>query len=186
MDKEINVKKLKTIDVETPSGVKKVQMVPVLLDTSENAPELTDTICTVCCPYGSICDKLRDPRCPSDDRKTLNDWCNDISMDGKKIEATDLAMYCPAEGSIEQLYEDDDDSMKQLLRLNPSVKLSTLIDTVCCDFCDMYNKEHSNCTYSNEMCICRGLFSKKKGPLILNKKPTEDVENTKTEDENEN
>ena len=177
MEKEINVKKLKTIDVETPSGIKKVQMVPVLLDTSENAPELTDTVCSVCCPYGSICDKLRDPRCPENPKQTLNDWCNDVSMDKEKVAATELAMYCPAEGSIEQLYEGDSDAMKQLLNLNPSVKLNTLIDTVCCGFCDMYNKEHTNCTFSNEMCICRGLFSKTDEVLVLNKKQAD--ENTK-------
>lgn len=165
---KVNVKRLKSITVDTPSGKKTITMVPVLVNFDEDKIAITDTFCSTCCPYGSICGKLKDPRDPNNG-KTLTDWCNEISFTDDSLENTnDYAIMHPMEGEIERLYDEESSPFKQLLQLNPVVNLNTFIDNVCPGFCDKYNKDHSNCGLDNDFCICRGLFVRKLNTSYLN------------------
>ena len=171
-DNKIKVLKIKNVKVQTPQGEKIVSMIPVTIDTSPEAPNITDTLCGSCCSYGRICTLLRDPRDPENPSRCLNDWCNDIGFEKneekKTVETTEFASMVPAEGSIEGLYPEDSDSFKQLMKENPLIKLTTLIDSTCPGFCSMYNKEHSNCTLGNDFCIFKDVLTKKTEIIFLN------------------
>ncbi len=164
------VKRLKTIDVNTPSGIKTITMVPVMINLEEDKISITETFCATCCPYGSICGKLRDPRDPKNKEKNLADWCNEVSFTDETLECTnEFAMMHPMEGEIEKLYDEKSEPFKQLLEYNPLINLNTFIDNVCPGFCDRYDKDHSNCSFDNEFCICKSLFVRKLKPSLLNK-----------------
>lgn len=162
------IKKIKTVRVNTPNGIKTVSMAPITLDTTR---ELSDVICTECCPYGKLCGSLRHPEFPDDNSKTLNDWCVDVSfVDEKKTEINDLGCYYPISGELENLYPEGSDSLKQIMNKNPIIRLNEFIDKVCSGFCDQYNPEHSNCTFKNQTCICKELLLKTEEPMVLNSK----------------
>lgn len=180
-EKESKVIRLKSIDVETPMGPRKINMVPIMIDPSN---PIEETLCASKCPYGNICEKLRDPRNPSDPNRTLQDWCVEISFNDENLDTVnELGSMVPAEGSIETLYDTESDPFKQLMELNPMVNLNTFIDQVCSGFCSMYNKEHSNCNIKNDFCICKGLFVRTMKSSVLNEKPVETELTNDTENE---
>lgn len=176
--KEAKLLKLKSVKVSTPMGEKRVTMVPVLVDP--NHP-IEESLCAASCPYGNICDKLRDPRDPENPDKTLQDWCVDCSFDGENYDTVnEFGSSHPAEGTIETLYSEDSDSFKQLMKLNPIINLNTFIDNVCPGFCSFYNKDHSECSMKNEFCICKSLFVRKMNNSWLNRGNSENkTEETK-------
>lgn len=179
-EKQSKVVRLKTVKVETPMGPKKVNMVPILIDPNE---PIEETLCASKCPYGSICEKLRDPRDPSNPEKTLQDWCVEISFNDENLDSVnELGSMVPAEGSIEALYDGESDSFKQLLELNPLVNLNTFIDTVCPGFCSFYDKDHSKCNMKNDFCICKGLFIRTMEGKILNEKKADEGDKTESND----
>ncbi len=53
------------------------------------------------------------------------------------------------------------------------VYLDEVIDKCCPDICEYYNKEHSECTLENKMCILRGLFV---GPVKEDKPSKEETQ----------
>lgn len=162
------IKKIRSVLVNTPDGVKAVSMAPITLDTTR---ELKDVICTECCPYGKLCGSLRHPEFPEDNSKTLNDWCIEVSFTNEKHnEVNDLGYYYPMPGELENLYPEGNDSFKQLMQKNPIIRLDEFIDKVCSGFCDQYNSKHTNCTFENQTCICKELFLKTQKPLVLNSK----------------
>lgn len=172
------VKKPKRVEVNTPSGIKSILMLPVLIDSKNGVIELENTLCASCCPYVSVCEKLADPRDPSDKTKRLIDWCNESSFTDSTMTVTnDIAMMHPMAGEIEKLYDPGSEPFRQLTESNPLVPLNDFIDNVCPGFCSNYNKEHSNCNLENDFCICKDLFVKTIKPSYLNKKKdnTDDV-----------
>lgn len=171
------VSRLRKVIIETPTGKKVINMQPVIIDTSENAPGINDTICSSCCPYGSICDKLRDPRNPDDPDGRLEDWCLENDFKEDNIEVSEFATMVPMEGSIENLYPEESEPFKQLMELNPSINLRTLIDSVCPGFCDQYKKDHSSCSL-NSICIFKSLFTRPIAAKILNKREDNETTNT--------
>ena len=165
------VKRPKRVEVTTPTGVKSIKMMPVLINTENGVIELSETLCASCCPYVSVCDKLADPRNPEDKNKRLIDWCNESSFtDSTMTTTTDIAMMHPMAGEVEKLYEEDSEPFKQLTEQNPMIRLNDFIDTVCPGFCAHYNKDHTECRLDNDFCICKDLFMRTVDPSYLNKK----------------
>lgn len=160
------VKKLRTVTVNTSMGERKITMVPFTLDRTRN---LVDVICTSSCPYGRVCGKVRHPEHLDDATLTLTDWCvrNSFTDDSLK-ELSDLNNYYPQEGEIEKLYPENHDSLKQLIGQKQLLDVSEFIDKVCPGFCDRYTPEHTNCSFNNPTCICRELFIRTQDPLVLN------------------
>ena len=174
------VKKIKTVIVKTAMGDKVITMVPFTIDRTKN---LVDVLCTSSCPYSKVCGKIRHPEKLGDEKLTLTDWCLDRSFVGEKEnkELSDLSNYYPQEGEIEKLYPEGHDSLKQLIGQRQLINISEFIDKVCPGFCDKYNKDHSNCSFNNPICICKELFIGREEPLVLNANneslSTEDKEN---------
>ncbi len=164
--KETVIRKLKKVTVKTQDGDKEVVMAPISVDTTR---ELTNVICTECCPYGKVCGKLRHPAHLEDKGLTLNDWCVELSFtDEKMTEVNELGSYYPMAGEVEKLYPDNSEPLQQLLEENPIIRLNEFIDKVCSGFCDQYNPEHSNCSFDNQTCICRELFLRTEKSLVVN------------------
>ena len=68
-------------------------MLPVLIDSKNGVIELENTLCASCCPYVSVCEKLADPRDPSDKTKRSIDCCKEYSfMDSTMTVTNDIAI----------------------------------------------------------------------------------------------
>ena len=167
MENNTSVKKIKSVTVNSFEGPKTITMVPIVID---NTKEVSDVICTQCCPYGSVCSKLRHPEHLDNPNLTLNDWCVDLSFsDDKQTELSDLGQYYPKAGEIENLYPKENDFIQELIKTNSLVNINEFIDNVCSGFCDQYDSCHSNCSSKNQLCILKELFKKTQDPVILNK-----------------
>lgn len=155
--------KLKRVKVDTPKGSRALVFRPVT-----NIPT-GGLICDSECPYCEICDKLPDPRNPKDDNFRFIDFCGDIGMEysnSNKDEGGDLV---PIEGTIENNLLDIFDNYQEILKSNPMVKLSDVIDKLCQNWCDRYNEKHSNCKSDYKLCIIRELFKPDKGDNKMTK-----------------
>jgi hypothetical protein len=66
--------------------------------------------------------------------------------------------YIPVDMTIEDNLSDVADVYKDIIRVNPCVRITRVIDTICPDWCPDYCADHSNCTSKNMSCIMRGLL----------------------------
>ena len=142
--------KFSKIKVETPKGVRYITYKPV---PGVKADEL---VCETRCPYGKICDKLRDPRHPEDKNLCFMDFCGEFGSESPK----GLSEMIPKEGSLEEVFSDFEDIFQTLIKENPMVRLSDIIEKVCSGWCDDHNEEHTNCVASNKSCLLHDLFLK--------------------------
>ena len=144
-------KKKKLFSLPGKNGNVDVVFLPVELSGQK-------TVCEQHCVYRDICDKLKDPRDPDNDKSNFMEFCNSIPLEEK--DGGIVCQYVPAPGSIENI-QGAEDLFQQLIKANPIIKVNEFIDTVCPTWCDSYNEFHSNCTSCNEMCILKNLFLKK-------------------------
>ena len=156
--------KLKRVKVITPKGERTLLYKPVNDIPTENV------ICETACPYGKLCEKLEDPRHPEDPNFRFTDFCGELGIkdidDGVNSEENDeeisLIEMVPVEGTIEKNLSDFPDIYQQLIAKDPVVKLSEIIEKFCSNWCDSYNKEHTNCKYENKLCMMHDLFKNDK------------------------
>lgn len=122
--------------------------------------------CDTVCPLNNICDKLRDPRNSEDNTYSFNDFClaagdtektpeeilNDSSIENLVPVIEDVAKYAE---------EVDMDIYQEIIKSDPLVKLSDVIDKMCGPdgyACSLYNEDHSNCTAKNGLCVLKSMF----------------------------
>lgn len=96
------------------------------------------------CTYQNICDDISDPR--GVDGCTFLDYCSGLE-DG----------LVPMDGTIEKVMKVD--TLGAMIKKDPEVKVSKVIDTVCPGLCDSYKKDHSECNSTNRTCILRSLLT---------------------------
>ena len=121
-----------------------------------------DVRCDEYCPYANLCEHICDPRNSTKKDSNFSEFCGTVEFDiDKELEdETQRVTYIPAEGSLEEAFKDEEDLLTQVVGKDPVIRVSKLINNFCCDFCDSYNEEHSNCTADNRSCILRKLFIK--------------------------
>lgn len=146
------MKKLKTVEVETPWGTRSLVYRPVGSDIPQD-----QLICDSVCPYSKLCPIIRDPSCPEDTSRCYNDFC---SMLGEDDTDSELLNMVPVDGTIESLFSDGPDIYSQVFEKDPSIKLSEIRCRVCKNFCDDYDENSSEkCVSTNKACILSNLFS---------------------------
>ncbi len=150
--------KIKRISVLTPKGERILSFMPIdehLLNEQEYTP------CDKQCPYGpELCDKIKDPRDPTNPKKCFGDWC--ANLGNNEGDQPEYANCVPIEGTIEENLGDIQDIHQTLIEKDPLVKLTNVIDNVCDGYCDMYEQTHSQCNSNNKLCILRKLFKNNK------------------------
>lgn len=114
-----------------------------------------DDLCNKCCPYGSLNNNYPSPECPENKDVGLCDWCSSLPLR--------FAEYVPKEGEIERILGDKFDLVKRTIDLNSVIRVSDFVDSVCVGFCDLYTKDHSNCSSKNNLCILKDLLREKNG-----------------------
>jgi len=149
------MKKLKKVKFTTEKGETKeliFQPITEKLGTEEFA-------CDKCCPYSQeVCAKLRNPRKESDPNSSFLEFCGELGL--QEGDDPEIINYVPAEGTIENNLWDIKTVFDTLMVPNRFVRLSDVIDSVCQGSCPLYNKEHSRCVESNDMCILQDLIKK--------------------------
>lgn len=153
-------KKFKRVKVNTPKGERTLLFRPV-----NNLPPTEDVICESACPYGGVCDKLIDPRYPEDPNFKFTDFCGELEISADCSGGEDhnpFADMVPVEGTIEKNLSDFPDIFQTLIKEDPVVKVSEIIEKFCSNWCDNYNKEHTNCKYENKLCMMHDLFKNDK------------------------
>lgn len=152
--------KVKVIKVADPKGGE--ELVFKFVPRQSNNEDIN---CDTICPYANICEKICDPNHLGEEGYNFVDFCAKVEIDRATEEAPDdeeasKTTYIPAEGSLEEAFKNHEDILKQIVDKDPVVRVSKLIDNFCCDFCDSYDEEHTNCTSDNRSCILRKLFIK--------------------------
>ncbi len=138
---------------------------PGIAETDENGN--LKFICDGGCTYFKICPKLRDPRHPEDKDLCFVDFCQSLGTDSEG-NRTELADMCPVDGTLEanlanqDIFQDIVENRDKIF-----VSVDDVIKNVCKGEDEVpsfpcYNDKHSNCVYSNEMCILKSLFPKTK------------------------
>lgn len=127
--------------------------------------EATTLICETDCPYKDVCDKIRDPRNPENEDLRFLDFCSDLGMteEDRAKGNTKGADYVPVEGTIETELGDLQDIFQDIIKSDPVVKTSDVIDSICPGWCDDYCPDHKNCSAKNNTCILKNLFMKRDG-----------------------
>jgi hypothetical protein len=116
-----------------------------------------ELVCETRCSYCDICDKIRDPRAIDDKDRCFEDFCGEL---GEVDDPENLNMI-PVPGAIEEGFKDNIDIFQELIKTNPTICLSDMIEKVCSSgWCEDYNKEHTNCTAANKSCLMHDLFIK--------------------------
>lgn len=146
--------KARIIKVQTPKGERQLTFIQ-----SPRAKAELEVCCEEVCPYGNICEKIRDPRNPSDPNSSLLTLCCELGLGDGDDES--LQQLFPAPRTIEENLADFPDIFQQLTEKNPYVPVKDVIDSVCSKFCDYYEPNCSNCTSKNLSCILHDLFKAK-------------------------
>jgi hypothetical protein len=158
-------RKIERVEVKLKNGETRTleYYQPNIAETDENGN--LKFICDGGCAYFNICAKLRDPRDPDDKDLCFIDFCQDLGTDSDG-NRTDFSNMCPVDGTIESNLGDQD-IFQDIIKTNPFVRVTDVIEKVCkgedgVPFCPGYNEKHTNCVYSNDMCILKSLFPKSK------------------------
>lgn len=119
------------------------------------------------CPLDGVCSKLKDPRNLNDTISTFADFCFSMgeSVDKSVTEIVNdesLDGYIPVVEDVLKYMENiNNDVFQEIIKKDPYIKVNELIDKVCGEGgfdCPYYNKDHSNCTAKNGMCILKNIF----------------------------
>lgn len=152
------MEKFKQVTIKTPKGERKLEYQKVG-EVPENAH-----VCNMNCVYGRACINMSDPRDPDNKEKKFNSFCAALGKEGSEVEDSELQSMVPVPGTIEKNLYDFPDVFQQIIKNDPQVKLSEIIDNVCVGFCDSYTEDKSNCNSSNKLCILHSLFLKPMEP----------------------
>lgn len=153
-----NTKKVR-VKIVTPVGIRYLTFIPKPINESS----INESLCNICSYGTSICDNLSCPIDPNDENIRFSDFCTGLGSgeilksDGTE-ETMDLSNYYPEEGTIEKELGDIIDINGCSIKFGRQVKITEVIDCICPGGCDLYNKEHSQCTSSNHICILRDLL----------------------------
>lgn len=151
--------KLRRVSVETPNGTRYIMYRPIGEIPTDSL------ICDTKCPYGEVCGKLPDPRFPDDKSYCYIDFCQSLG-EGEDKKSSDLSSMVPAEGELENLFKDNKPILKTILDTDPIVRLKKVVDCCCPEMCDLYKKDHSECSLENRMCFFRPYFINVRGGSI--------------------
>lgn len=153
------MKKNIIVKVQTPVGERHLTYRPVKIDAED------EILCVTKCPYGGetagLCDKLRDPRDPENPNSCFMAFCQEIDVSKDLItpdKKIDMNEYIPGSMTIEDNLMDVIDVNKDIIRTNPCIRLSKVIDSVCSGWCPSYCPDHSNCSSKNISCIIPDLL----------------------------
>lgn len=146
--------KIRLVKVMTPKGERTLVFRPV-------NKAVDGIICDTVCPYGDLCSKIIDPRNPDNPKLKFTDFCGDLGEDSEN-EENDLTEYIPVEGTIEENLYDFPDIFQTLIKNDPVVKVSDIIEKFCKDWCDSYDEEHTGCVSKNKLCMLHNLFKNNK------------------------
>ena len=149
-----NMLKAREITIQTPRGERKLTFVQ-----SPKAKAELEVCCEEVCPYGNLCEKIRDPRNPEDPNSSLETLCCELGLGDGDDES--LQQFFPAPGTIEKNLPDFPDIFQQLTEKNPMVALKDVITNVCSKFCDEFEPGCSNCNSKNLSCMLHDLFKAK-------------------------
>lgn len=160
-------KKLKHVIIDTPKGKRSLTFAPITLDENTKS-NIVGVACDKICPYGiKVCECLKDPMNPDDENRNFIDFCSNVGQffvkDDDKDDTDTLENltenYMPAEGTLEENLYDIDNFFEKAIKEKNLVKIGDVIDSVCPDACIFYNKEHSACTSTNEICMLHNLLN---------------------------
>ena len=127
-------------------------------------PENPEQIYCTSCPLLNFCDLISYPNDPDDQQKTFQDFCietgdqtpenifNDGGFENLVPEISDVLRF--ANDFNQNIY-------KQILQKDKYVRLGDVIDSFCGPdgyTCPVYNKDHTNCSSENGLCVLRKLF----------------------------
>ena len=146
--------KAREITIQTPKGERKLTFVQ-----SPKAKAELEVCCEDVCPYGNLCDKIRDPRNPEDLNSSLETLCCELGLGDGDDES--LQQFFPAPRTIEENLADFPDIFQQLTEKNPMVSLVDVITNVCSKFCDDFEPGCTNCSSKNLSCMLHDLFKAK-------------------------
>lgn len=146
--------KAKKVKINTPLGERELVFVQ-----SPKAKAELEVCCEEVCPYGAVCEKIRDPRNPEDPNSSLLTLCCELGLADGDDES--MQQFFPARGTIEQNLADFPDIFQQLTEKNPMVPLKDVIKNVCSKFCDDFEPECTNCSSKNLSCMLHDLFRAK-------------------------
>lgn len=148
--------KQKRVKIKTPNG--DIYLTFKLHDDYNKDNGFISNVC-LSCRYHHICDKIEDPRYPNNPDFRFIDLCGDIGdiikeNNGEEDENGISNYLIPVEGTI----ENNINLFQELIKENPLIKLSNIIDSICPNWCSDYDPEHSKCNSKNNLCIMHDLF----------------------------
>lgn len=143
--------KARQIKIQTPRGERVLTFVQ-----SPKAKAELEVCCEEVCPYGNMCEHIRDPRNPEDPNSNLETLCCELGLGDGDDER--LQQFFPAPGTIEENLSDFPDIFQQITQKNPYVSVVDVIKNVCSKFCDYFEPGCSNCNSKNLSCILHDLF----------------------------
>lgn len=146
--------KARLVKIQTPKGERTLTFVQ-----SPRAKAELEVCCEEVCPYGNICEHIRDPRNPEDSNSNLETLCCELGLGDGDDET--LQQFFPAPGTLEENLADFPDIFQQLTEKNPYVRVTDVIKNVCSKFCDYFEPDCKNCSSKNYSCILHDLFKAK-------------------------
>jgi len=146
--------KARQVPIQTPKGERKLTFVQ-----SPKAKAESEVICEDVCPYGNLCEKIRDPRNPEDPNSSLETLCCELGLNDGDDET--LQQFFPAPRTLEENLPDFPDLFQQVIEKNPVIPVVDFIKNVCSKFCDEFEPGCSNCTSKNLGCMLHDLFKAK-------------------------
>lgn len=152
--------KNKKVEVVINEKTYSFKFLPVY-DDKENPEQIFCTSCPLC----DFCDLISDPKNPDNKERSFQDFCIETG------DQTPEDMF--SEGKFENLVPEISDVLKfandfnqniykQMLQKDRYVRLGDVIDSFCGPdgyTCPVYNKDHTNCSSENGLCVLRKLFS---------------------------
>lgn len=146
--------KARQIRIQTPRGERTLTFVQ-----SPKAKAELEVPCEDICPYGNLCEHIRDPRNPEDPNSSLETLCCELGLEDGADET--LQQFFPAARTIEENLSDFPDIFQQVVNKDPLVSVKEVIQNVCSKFCDDFEPGCTNCNSKNLGCMLHDLFKAK-------------------------
>ena len=160
----IKLKNGNEIKVRTRKVITDTVYVENTEDSKEENEENSRRLFLSCqlCPYNKVCELIPNPDDPKDGDGSLAEFCSDNLVcdsdetfpdsNGREYD------YIPVEGTWENNFPDLF-LMKNLVKRDPLVRLSEVVNSVCADWCGSYKSDMSGCK-NEDICILKRLFEK--------------------------
>lgn len=174
----MSIRKFKKVEINTTKGKRYLVFRPV----SKN---LEDLACDSICPIGaSKCMRLKDPTDPTNPERCFMDFCGGLGAGGSEVdeETRELKYYIPEKGTVEENLHDVDNFFEVLIKDNGYIRVHDLIDKACQD-CPMYDKDHSQCSPENSLCLLQEVLKSANYDPDAEAKADEKAAETKSEEQ---